>query len=71
MQEFRGFLKKQITEFKENLIAVTSGIYGDVPNAILNFGEQKRRAVFLWWKEQFGDDFMFKFKITIYQTKSI
>jgi DNA polymerase-3 subunit alpha len=49
--------KKQIVEFKEDLIAVTSGIYGDVPNAILNFGEQKGEEVFLWWKEQFGDDF--------------
>jgi DNA polymerase-3 subunit alpha len=49
--------KKQIAEFKEDLIAVTSGIYGDVPNAILNFGEQKGEEVFLWWKEQFGDDF--------------
>jgi DNA polymerase-3 subunit alpha len=49
--------KKQIVEFKEDLIAVTSGIYGDVPNAILNFGEQKGEELFLWWKEQFGDDF--------------
>ena len=49
--------KKQIAEFKEDLIAVTSGIYGDVPNAILNFGEQRGEEVFLWWKEQFGDDF--------------
>ena len=49
--------KKQIVEFKEDLIAVTSGIYGDIPNAILNFGEQKGEELFLWWKEQFGEDF--------------
>ena len=49
--------KKQIAEYKENLIAITAGIYGDVPNAILNFGEQRGEEVFLWWKEKFGDDF--------------
>ena len=49
--------KKQIAEYKENLIAVTAGIYGDVPNAIFEFRGTKKRKFFLWWKEQFGDDF--------------
>lgn len=49
--------RKQIAQYKENLIAVTAGIYGDVPNAILNYGEQKGEEIFLWWKEQFEADF--------------
>ena len=46
-----------IAEYKEDLIALTAGTFGDVPNTILEFGEQKGEEVFKWWKETFGDDF--------------
>ena len=46
-----------ISQYKEGLIAVTSGISGDIPDAILNFGEQKGEELFKWWKEEFGEDF--------------
>ncbi|MFC6268774.1 DNA polymerase III subunit alpha [Frigoriflavimonas asaccharolytica] len=49
--------KKQIEQYKENLIAVSSGITGDIPSTILEFGEQKGEEVFLWWKKTFGEDF--------------
>ena len=49
--------KKMITEYKDNLIALTAGTYGDVPNTVLEFGEQKGEEAFKWWKETFGDDF--------------
>ncbi|MDO4763053.1 MAG: DNA polymerase III subunit alpha [Flavobacteriaceae bacterium] len=49
--------RKMIAEYKQDLIAVTSGIYGDIPDAILNFGEQKGEEIFQWWKEEFGEDF--------------
>ncbi len=49
--------RQMISQYKEGLIAVTSGISGDIPDAILNFGEQKGEELFKWWKEEFGDDF--------------
>lgn len=49
--------KKMIEEFKEDLIVLTAGTYGDVPNTILEFGEQKGEEIFRWWKDTFGEDF--------------
>jgi len=49
--------REVIAEYKEGLIALTSGINGDVPDAILNTGEQKGEELFKWWKETFEDDF--------------
>lgn len=49
--------RKMISEYKEDLIAVTSSLNGDIPDTILNFGEQKGEDLFKWWKNEFGDDF--------------
>ena len=49
--------RKMIAEYKKDIIAVTSGVNGDIPDAILNFGEQRGEELFKWWKEEFGDDF--------------
>jgi len=42
---------------KEDLIVSTGGLWGEVPSLILNVGEEKAEEAFVWWKEQFGDDF--------------
>lgn len=49
--------RELIAQYKKGLIALTSGINGDIPNTILNIGEQKGEELFLWWKDEFGDDF--------------
>ncbi|MFN3342649.1 MAG: DNA polymerase III subunit alpha [Flavobacteriales bacterium] len=49
--------KSIILNYKEHLIATTGGIFGEVPNLILNVGEEQAEEAFIWWKEQFGDDF--------------
>ncbi|RMZ58610.1 DNA polymerase III subunit alpha [Chryseobacterium nematophagum] len=49
--------RELISQYKEGIIALTSGIYGDIPNAILNTGEQKGEELFKWWKDTFEDDF--------------
>lgn len=49
--------KTQIATYKEDLIAVTGGIFGDIPSTILNIGEQRGEEVFKWWKNEFGEDF--------------
>ena len=49
--------RKMIAEYKEDLIALTAGTYGDIPNTILEFGEQKGEELFKWWKDTFMEDF--------------
>ncbi|WP_190810908.1 DNA polymerase III subunit alpha [Flagellimonas sp. S3867] len=48
--------KKIIAQYKEDVIALTGNLYGEVPNKILNIGEKQAEEALLWWKEQFGDD---------------
>lgn len=49
--------KKLIEEYKGDLICLTGNLNGEVPYKILNVGEKQAEEAFLWWKEQFGDDF--------------
>lgn len=49
--------KNVLVQYKEHLIALTGGILGEIPNLILNVGEAQAEEAFLWWKEQFGDNF--------------
>ncbi|MDF0707634.1 DNA polymerase III subunit alpha [Flagellimonas okinawensis] len=49
--------KKIVEQYKEDVIALTGNLYGEVPNKILNVGENQAEEALLWWKEQFGDDF--------------
>lgn len=49
--------REMVAQHKEGLIAVTGGTLGDVPNTILEFGEQKGEEVFKWWRNEFGNDF--------------
>ena len=49
--------KNEILKFKDDLIVTTGGIFGEIPYKILNEGEQAAEEAFVWWKENFGDDF--------------
>ncbi len=49
--------REMIAEHKDGLIALTAGTYGDIPNTILEFGEQKGEELFKWWHHTFQDDF--------------
>ncbi|BDD02669.1 DNA polymerase III subunit alpha [Aureibacter tunicatorum] len=49
--------KELIKEYKEGLMAFTGSLNGEIPNLILNVGEEKAEEAFKWWHEQFGDDF--------------
>jgi len=49
--------KTLLLEYQEDLIATTGGLWGEIPYLILNEGESIAEEAFLWWKEQFGDDF--------------
>jgi len=45
-----------IKQFKEDLIVLSGSLYGEIPNKILNLGENQAEEALIWWKEQFSDD---------------
>lgn len=49
--------KNIIPEFKDDIIVTTGGLDGEIAQLILNVGEQQAEEAFVWWHEQFGDDF--------------
>lgn len=49
--------KALLVQYKSDLIALSGGIYSEINDLILNVGEQQAEESFLWWKQQFGDDF--------------
>ncbi|MBK9282772.1 MAG: DNA polymerase III subunit alpha [Sphingobacteriaceae bacterium] len=49
--------KEVLLKYKSDLICFTGSLLGEIPHLILNVGEEKAEEVFLWYKEQFQDDF--------------
>ncbi len=49
--------KELLLEYKGDLIATTGGLWGEIPYLILNVGDTQAEEAFIWWKEQFGEDF--------------
>ncbi len=49
--------KNLIREYKEDVIVLSGGIYGEIAHLILNVGERQAEEALLWWKEEFGSDF--------------
>ena len=49
--------KEDLVKYKGELICTTGGLWGEVPYLILNVGETQAEEAFLWYKEQFGEDF--------------
>ena len=49
--------KKIIEKHKEDLIVLSGNLYGEIPNKVLNLGENQAEEALVWWKNQFGDDF--------------
>ncbi|QSS97837.1 DNA polymerase III subunit alpha [Psychroflexus sp. ALD_RP9] len=49
--------KTLIEQYKEDIIALTGNMYGEVPSKILNLGEKQAEEALIWWKETFKDDF--------------
>lgn len=49
--------RELLLTYKDDLIAFTGGIWGEVPNKILFEGTNQAEEAFVWWKTHFGDDF--------------
>ena len=46
-----------IEKYKEDVIVLSGGVNGEIPNKILNVGEKQAEEALLWWQEIFGSDF--------------
>ena len=49
--------KEILLNYKTDLIVLSGAVNGEIPNLILNVGEQQAEDSILWWKKQFSDDF--------------
>ena len=49
--------RKVIEQYKEDVIVLSGNLYGEIPNKVLNIGENQAEEALLWWKETFGEDF--------------
>ena len=49
--------KEILLKYKTDLIVLSGGVTGEIPNLILNVGEQQAENSLLWWKQHFGPDF--------------
>ena len=46
-----------IQKYKEDIIVLSGGLNGEIPNKILNIGENQAEEALEWWKNEFGNDF--------------
>lgn len=46
-----------IRQYKDDLIVLSGSLSGEIPNKLLNIGENQAEEALLWWKNEFGDDF--------------
>ncbi|MEX0661872.1 MAG: DNA polymerase III subunit alpha [Balneolaceae bacterium] len=49
--------RELVEKYKEGLIATSGGLGGEVPDMILNRGEEFAEEALQWWHNLFGDDF--------------
>ncbi len=49
--------REVIEQYKEDLICTTGNLEGEIPNLILNVGEQQAEEAFQYWHKLFGEDF--------------
>lgn len=49
--------KEEVVKYKEDLIVLSGGLFGELADLILNQGPEQAEQSLLWWKEQFGEDF--------------
>jgi DNA polymerase III subunit alpha len=48
--------KSVIEKYHEDLIVLTGGLTGEIPNLVLNVGENQAEESLVWWKQLFKDD---------------
>jgi DNA polymerase-3 subunit alpha len=48
--------REVIQRYKEDIIVLSGNLQGEIPNKVLNIGENQAEEALLWWKEVFADD---------------
>jgi len=48
--------KNVISKYKEDIIVLSGNLYGEIPNKLLNLGENQAEEALVWWKNEFADD---------------
>ena len=46
-----------IEAYKADIIVLSGNLYGEIPNKLLNMGENQAEEALIWWKDTFGEDF--------------
>lgn len=49
--------KALIEQYSEGVMALSGGLFGEIPNLVLNVGETQAEEALVYWKGVFGDDF--------------
>ncbi len=49
--------KKLLEKYKDNIIALSGNLNGEIPSKILKLGEKQAEEALLWWKGIFKEDF--------------
>jgi DNA polymerase-3 subunit alpha len=49
--------RELLLQYKEDIIVTTGSLNGEVPRLILNVGEKQAEEAFVWYHENFGEDF--------------
>ena len=49
--------RKVIQQYKEDIVVLSGNLYGEIPNKILNIGENQAEEALIWWKNEFKEDF--------------
>ncbi|MEQ8242095.1 DNA polymerase III subunit alpha [Fulvivirga sp.] len=49
--------KQLIEQYSEDVIALTGGLYSEIPSLILNVGEHQAEEAFVWYHNLFKEDF--------------
>ena len=49
--------KSVVEKYKSDIIVLSGNLYGEIPNKLLNLGENQAEEALIWWKDQFGEDF--------------
>lgn len=49
--------RETLLKYKEDLIVLSGGLWGEVPFKILNLGSKQAEEAFKWWHKHFGSDY--------------
>ncbi len=49
--------RKLVEKYKENLVVLSGGLFGEIASKVLNVGESQAEEAFVYWKNLMGEDF--------------